>query len=62
MVNRDEVPPARCDLGHGALAERHFSITRTARKRNDHRAAICAITGVVSRPLFVKNAVPAEGR
>ena len=32
MVNRDEVPPARCDLGHGALAECHFSITRTARK------------------------------
>ena len=32
MVNRDEVPPTRCDLGHGALAERHFSITRTARK------------------------------
>ena len=36
MVNRDEVPPARCDLGHGALAERHFSITRTARKPNPH--------------------------
>ena len=32
MVNRDGASPARCDLGRGALAERHFSITRTARK------------------------------
>lgn len=32
MVNRDGASPARCDLGYGPLAERHFSITRTARK------------------------------
>ena len=31
MVNRDEVPPARCDLGRGALPERHFSAMKTAR-------------------------------
>lgn len=32
MLNRDEVPPAGCDLGYGPLAERHLSVTRTARK------------------------------
>ena len=34
MVNRDEVPPARCELSYGPLAEHHFSITRTARQGN----------------------------
>lgn len=46
MVNRDEVPPARCDLGHGALAERHFSITRTARKPNGYRDSTGQLTEI----------------
>ena len=36
----------------------HISTRSAARKRNDHRAAICAVKGAVSRPLFAKEGCP----